>query len=274
MDVGGLTWSWDYFFVPQNRPTPDGTGFGMFSLIHLGVLVLMAAAVLALAFAYRSADAERRAQFRMVIGWTVLMLEVLRQTAYLVNGWYSAEILPLHLCAFATYAVFIDCLRPNRWTPDFLYALGWWGALAANLFPDWANRPILNIFTWQSFSIHGLILGYVVMRIVGGDLVPNVRNLWRVAVIAAVAGGGQSEPWHQLLVPQRRRARLSAGADPGLRREPVHPRATGAGPDPVGGALPALDHPRATDEAAAGTGLGSVRIGQFQEAGRDRAAEQ
>ncbi len=188
MDVGGLTWSWDYFFVPQNRPTPDGTGFGMFSLIHLGVLVLMAAAVLALAFAYRSADAERRAQFRMVIGWTVLMLEVLRQTAYLVNGWYSAEILPLHLCAFATYAVFIDCLRPNRWTPDFLYALGWWGALAANLFPDWANRPILNIFTWQSFSIHGLILGYAVMRIVGGDLVPNVRNLWRVAVIAAVAG--------------------------------------------------------------------------------------
>jgi uncharacterized membrane protein YwaF len=77
-------------------------------------------------------------------------------------------------------------LRPNRWTGDFLYAMGWWGALAANLFPDWATRPIFNIFTWQSFSIHGLIFGYLVMRLVGGDLVPDVRNLWRVVVIAAV----------------------------------------------------------------------------------------
>lgn len=186
--MGGLTWSWDYFFVPQNRPTPNGTGFGMFSPTHLGVLVLIGAGVMALALAYRRADAERRGRMRLVIGCAVLMLEVLRQTAYLVNGWYSPDILPLHLCAFATCAVFIDALRPNRWTPDFLYALGWWGALAADLFPDWAGRPILNVFTWQSFSIHGLILGYVVMRLVGGDLVPNVRNLWRVVLIAAVAG--------------------------------------------------------------------------------------
>ena len=66
--------------------------------------------------------------------------------------------------SFATFAVFIDAVRPNRWTGDFLYAMGWWGALAADLFPDWATRPILNIFTWQSFTIHALILGYVVMR--------------------------------------------------------------------------------------------------------------
>lgn len=186
--MGELTWTWDYFFVPQNRPTPDGTGFGMFSPIHLGVLALIGLAVVALAIGYRQSSIERRRTIRLTIGATVLMLEVLRQSAYLINGWYSPEILPLHLCAFATYAVFIDALRPNRWTGDFLYAMGWWGALAANLFPDWATRPIFNIFTWQSFSIHGLILGYLVMRLVGGDLVPDVRNLWRVVVISAVGG--------------------------------------------------------------------------------------
>jgi len=184
--MGALAWSWDYFFVPQNRPTPEGTGFGMFSPIHLGVLALIGLAVVALAVGYRRSAPDLRRTIRLVIGWTVLLLEVLRQTAYLINGWYSPDILPLHLCAFATYAVFVDALRPNRWTPDFLYALGWWGALAANLFPDWANRPIFNIFTWQSFSIHGLIFGYLVMRLVGGDLVPEVRNLWRVVVIGAV----------------------------------------------------------------------------------------
>ena len=186
--MGELTWTWDYFFVPQNRPTPDGTGFGMFSPIHLGVLALIGLAVVALAIGYRRSSPERRRTIRLTIGWTVLMLEVLRQSAYLINGWYSPDILPLHLCAFATYAVFIDALRPNRWTGDFLYAMGWWGALAANLFPDWSTRPIFNIFTWQSFSIHGLIFGYLVMRLVGGDLVPDVRNLWRVVVISAVGG--------------------------------------------------------------------------------------
>ncbi len=186
--MGELTWTWDYFFVPQNRPTPDGTGFGMFSPIHLGVLALIGLAVVALAIGYRRSSPERRRTIRLTIGWTVLMLEVLRQSAYLINGWYSPDILPLHLCAFATYAVFVDALRPNRWTGDFLYAMGWWGALAANLFPDWSTRPIFNIFTWQSFSIHGLIFGYLVMRLVGGDLVPDVRNLWRVVVVGAVGG--------------------------------------------------------------------------------------
>jgi len=103
-----------------------------------------------------------------------------------VTRTYTADIAPLHLCAFATVTVFVDAVHPNRWTGDFLYAFGWWGALAADLFPDWANRPILNIFTWQSFSIHALIVGYVAMRLVGGELVPDVRNLWRVAVVTAV----------------------------------------------------------------------------------------
>ena len=184
--MGALTFTWDTFFLPQNQPAPEGIGFGTFSGIHFCVLAVLAVCVAALARTYRRAAPDRRRHLQLAVGWTVLMLEVLRQLAYLVTRTYSPDIAPLHLCAFATVAVFVDAVRPNRWTGDFLYAMGWWGALAADLFPDWATRPILNIFTWQSFSIHALILGYVLMRLVAGELVPDVRNLWRVAVITAV----------------------------------------------------------------------------------------
>lgn len=186
--MGGLAWTWDYLFVPQNRSTPPGTGFGLFSPIHLGALLVLGAGITVLVLTYRRADAERRRTLRLAVGTTVLMLEVVRQVAYVTTGTYSPDILPLHICAVATLSTFVDALRPNRWTGDFLYALGWWGALAADTFPDWASRPILNVFTWQSFSIHALIFGYVLMRLVAGDLVPDVRNLWRVTVMAVVFG--------------------------------------------------------------------------------------
>ncbi len=185
VNVNAPSWSWELFFLPQNQPTSGDVGFGLFSATHLGVLAALAVGLVALVRAYRKADAVGRRRLQRTVGWTVLMLEVVRQLAYVVSGTYSPEILPLHVCAFATCAVFVDALRPNRWTGDFLYAVGWWGALAANLFPDWADRPILNIFTWQSFTIHTLILGYVLMRLIGGDLVPDARNLWRVAVLTA-----------------------------------------------------------------------------------------
>jgi len=184
-----VIWSWDYLFVPQNQPVPSGVGFGSFSAIHFGVLGALAVAIAALVMTYRAADAARRRRIQLTIAWSTLMLEVVRQLTYLVMQTYSPEILPLHLCGIATFALFIDALRTNRWTSEYLYALGWWGALAADLFPDWATRPILNVFTWQSFTIHALIVGYVTMRVAGGDLVPQVRNLWRVVIMVAVFAG-------------------------------------------------------------------------------------
>lgn len=184
-----MIWSWDYFFVPQNQPVPAGVGFGTFSGIHFGVLAVLAIGIVALVVTYRAADAERRRRLQLTLAWSALMLEVLRQLTYLAMQTYSPEILPLHLCGIATFALFIDAVRANRWTSEYLYALGWWGALAADLFPDWSTRPILNVFTWQSFAIHAVIVGYVAMRLAGGDLVPQVRNLWRVVIMIIVFAG-------------------------------------------------------------------------------------
>lgn len=197
-----LTWSWEHFFVLQNQPLPAGVGFGTFSAIHLGVLAGLAVGIAALVWTYRRAGSHDRRRLQLVVAWIVLLLEVLRQLVYVVTGLYSPDILPLHVCAIATVAVLLDAIGPRwvrrRWTPDFLYAFGWWGALAANVFPDWSSRPILNIFTWQSFAIHALITGYVLMRLVAGELVPDPRNLWRVALVVAVfatAGHLVNQAW-------------------------------------------------------------------------------
>lgn len=186
--VDGSTWTWDYFLVPQNEATPAASALGMFSPLHLGVLGLLTLGIALLVVRYRAADVAGRRRIRLQVASTLLLLEVLRQLAYVLTGAYTADIVPLHVCGISVFVIMVDATIPNRWTGDFLYALGWWGALAAVVFPDWANRPLLNVFTWQSFAAHALILGYVLMLLVGGDLVPTVRNLGRVALMVTGFG--------------------------------------------------------------------------------------
>jgi hypothetical integral membrane protein (TIGR02206 family) len=180
---------WDDFLVPQNRPLTTGHGLGMFSPGHLAVLAGLAAGIAWLVIAYRRADPARRRRLRLTTAFTLLALEAARQVGYVVADAYAPEILPLHVCGVAVVVIVVDALVVNRWTGGFLYALGWWGALAADVFPDWANRPLLNLFTWQSFAAHALIVGYVLMVLVGGDLVPRVADLPRMAVLVVVLAG-------------------------------------------------------------------------------------
>jgi hypothetical integral membrane protein (TIGR02206 family) len=177
---------WQYFFVPQYSPIPEGLGFGIFSPTHLAVLAGLMLATAALIACYRRSDSAARGRIRVTVGVLAFALEAVRQVAYLAQGLYTPDVLPLHMCAVTTFFVFIDALHSTQWTRQFLYAMGSWGALCALLFPDWASRPLLNIYTWQSFLIHACLFAYALMRVVAGEIVPEVRQLWRVAVILAV----------------------------------------------------------------------------------------
>lgn len=183
--MDGPVGTWDWFLVPQNEPTPADAAMGMFTPVHLAVLAVLTVAVAALVMAYRAAPPVARRRIRLVVASTLLALEAARQLGHVVSG-YTPDIAPLHVCGVSVVVVMLDATVRSRWTADFLYVLGWWGALAADVFPDWANRPLLNVYTWQSFAAHTLIVGYVLMRLVGGDLVPRPRNLPRVAAAVAV----------------------------------------------------------------------------------------
>ncbi len=75
VDVDGQTWTWDYFLVPQNQPTPAASAMGMFSPLHLGVLALLAAGTVLLVGRYRVTDPTGRRRLRLTVALTLLGLE-------------------------------------------------------------------------------------------------------------------------------------------------------------------------------------------------------
>ncbi|MCL1922274.1 MAG: TIGR02206 family membrane protein [Propionibacteriaceae bacterium] len=175
------------YFWSSPYGTPEELWFGQFTLQHLAALVAMVVLIAAVVWIYRRSSIHRRKLIRLVVGICVLSMElIIRQVGFVVTGIYSAGILPLHACAAATFCVFIDSIKPNSWCREYLYAIGSWGALCALIFPDWADQPLMNLFTWQSFLAHGFLVAYILMILVAGEFRPSIHNLWKVVVIMAI----------------------------------------------------------------------------------------
>jgi hypothetical integral membrane protein (TIGR02206 family) len=176
----------DYFWYWQQRPIPDGVAFGLFSAAHLIALALLGVFVVAIPVAvYKRLDADGRRKMRLTVGIITLLLDLVVQIAYAVGGAYTPGRIPWHLCSMGVWMVLFDSIRPNVVCREVLYSLTTWSAVCAAVFPDWADRPIMNIFSWQSFASHGFLLAYPLMILVAGEFRPNWRNLWKVALVLA-----------------------------------------------------------------------------------------
>lgn len=182
-----MTDQWFSHFWTNPKRVPADLAFGQFSPAHFAALAVLAVVVAAIVWGYCRANPRQRRIIRLVLGLVIIGLELFRQVAFLGYGIYDPSILPLHLCAVAEFAVLVDAIRPNSWAREYCYALGSWGPVCAVLFPDWANQPIFNIYTWQSFLIHACLLGYILMLLVSREFRPSARHLWKVIIIMAVA---------------------------------------------------------------------------------------
>ncbi|MDR2620753.1 MAG: TIGR02206 family membrane protein [Propionibacteriaceae bacterium] len=176
----------DYFWLRETQPIPDGIGFGLFSATHVAALgvVLLGVVVLPTLGYVRLGDVGRR-RMRLTIGCLLLGMDIVVQTTYVITGDYTPQMIPLELCSLGVYVVFIDGLKPNLLTREIMYSLSIWGALAALVFPDWANRPLWNIFSLQQFFGHGLLVLYPVMLMVAREFRPDWRRLGRVLLVLA-----------------------------------------------------------------------------------------
>jgi len=183
---GTVTPTWFDNFWTEPRHAPASLAFGQFTPAHLIMLAVMVVVIVTLVVTYVKSGTKRRRHLRLAIGITVLILElVFRQGIFIVLGMYTPPILPLHACAAVTFCVFIDAVHPNSWTRQFIYAVGTWGPIAAITFPDWANQPIFNLYTWQAFLVHALLMSYALMILIGQDYRPEPRTWWKAAIIMA-----------------------------------------------------------------------------------------
>lgn len=150
-------------------------GFGRFTAGHFLWLGIGAVITAALCIIYKKAGKRLRRIIRLTLGGSAVGTELSRAALLSAAGRYGLGTLPLHLCVMAAYLCALHALRGGRLRGQFLYAFCMPGAAAALLFPDWAYYPAWHFMTLCSFLLHIIIVAYVLMQVLGGDIVPDFR---------------------------------------------------------------------------------------------------
>lgn len=146
------------------------TGFRHFSAAHLGHLLLIFTFAAGFCVFYRRSGEKHRKALRLCLACGNTALALFRAALLMAAGEYGLGRLPLHLCGMAVYICLLHALRPGRLSAQFLLAFCMPGALAAILFPDWTACPPWSVISVFNFSIHALIVCYVLMQLTAGDI--------------------------------------------------------------------------------------------------------
>ncbi len=151
------------------------SGFALLSWGHIAWLTAGVSLALIICRTYLAAPAAHRRRLRLVTAFCTLAVELSRAALLARAGLYGVDRLPLHLCALAVYISAWHALHGGEMTGQFLYAFCMPGALAALLFPDWRIYPLISFMTFAGFTGHLLTVTYVVMQVLAGDIVPDIR---------------------------------------------------------------------------------------------------
>ncbi|MCF0115234.1 MAG: YwaF family protein, partial [Erysipelotrichaceae bacterium] len=116
-----------------------------------------------------------------------LVLECSRDIYIALRGGWKWDYLPFHPCSFSLYFMAIWAYKPNKICGNLLYGYGIVGALCALLFCNWTNQPIWHFQTIYSFLVHGLIIGYTLMAIIGKDIIPESKGIIYNLIFVAIA---------------------------------------------------------------------------------------
>lgn len=172
----------EHFFTPQAL-LPPGVGFAIYDRSHVCWLLICLAVNTALCLVYHRLGKMGRRRMCLVIGFAVLLCELLKDGNLIIHGVFSIYFLPLHLCGLAVFLTLGHSLRPSQTLGDLLYSTCMPGALFAILFPDWTAYPAFSFHSIVGFTVHMLLVAYPLMQVVSGDIQPSVRRLPRCLLI-------------------------------------------------------------------------------------------
>ena len=168
--------NFEYFFASAEN-IPLDLQLSLYGYEHLVWLVSIVLSIGILSLYYRNLKSHKKTGFKQGFAVIILFFELLRQLTYIQLGRYEWGLLPLHLCGITEFLIFGYAFTKHKLFKESLYALGMIGALMALLFADWLVYPVLHFQSIHSFVMHGLLLGFVVMLLVSGELKPDPRLL-------------------------------------------------------------------------------------------------
>ena len=174
-------------------------GFSHFDTGHMEWLVLFLCFAFLCTVIYLKAGGGRK-RIRQAFAVVMIADEVLKYIIAAVNGISALAYLPLQLCSLSIIIVILHALFApagwhqnifSRYAGNFLYLIGLPAGLSALLFPAWtALPPFANLMSIHSFSVHIMLVTYVIMLLVAEEIRPEIKTIpVNICVLIAMAIG-------------------------------------------------------------------------------------
>lgn len=167
---------WMSYEKIAERYGPGYQGYPLFGRLHCAELAAVVLVLVLVAGWYRrSSKTVRR---RIQVGVTALLLldEAVLIAAMVGTGQWEWSDLPLHLCSIHIFICLYDTLWDRDWCKEELYALCIPGAAIALLCPGWLGTKAWSLINLHSVTLHGLLILYPVLLVVGGFR-PRIQRL-------------------------------------------------------------------------------------------------
>jgi hypothetical integral membrane protein (TIGR02206 family) len=156
---------------------PEGIGFAHYGALHLCWLAAFAVLAVLNCILYRKLGQKGRKIWRIVVASLLVLDEIYKQIPLFVNGLFTLEYLPLHLCSINIFVIAFHALKPTKSVGNYLYTVCIPGAMAALLFPTWNALPGANYMLIHSFTVHILLALYPIVLTVSGEIKPELKEL-------------------------------------------------------------------------------------------------
>lgn len=175
-----------YLFVPENQ-LPEGVGFSLYGPEHLIWLAVLALMCVWMILRYRKLDSPGRQRMARFFAYGLLTLEILRDLYLVAAGGWEWRYLPLHPCSFTMFFMVLWAWKPRAVWGQLMYGYGLIGAMMALLFCNWTSQPVWQFQSIYSFLFHGVLVGWILMILLAGDLRVQGKGIVPCVVFLAAA---------------------------------------------------------------------------------------
>lgn len=162
------------------------SGFSLYSLPHITILVIVILACIFGAFLYRKVSEKIRNAIGLGTGIILVLMDLVHYAVYDLMGILGVQSIPLHLCAIALYMCLLHSIFRADWMGQVLYDLCLPGVWCALLFPDWTGFPLLSYPSLHSFITHGLVSLYIIMQLASRRICPRLAAIWKPVLFLCV----------------------------------------------------------------------------------------